>query len=1016
MRKFARKARLGIPLLFVLLGFMLCFEQRILAQANPPSAVNVAEEQDYAFAYGLYKDGLFQLASEQFQRFIQQYPRSIKVPDASFLKTECLFQLERYDAAEKGFLAFLQQFPSTNLADNAYFRLGDTYLKLKKTQEAISTYKAVLEKFSESRLAGEAAYWIGEAYVKDEDYDNAIKYYMLSYEHYPNNRVRDYAVYSAAWTHQRKGDYARAADGYRLLLKEFPQSGLVASAKVRIGECYYYVKDYARAIEELTAAKPTIESSKQRGEADYLLGESHYHLNEYDQARKQYEAFLANYPDHKLRREVMYALGWTLLKLKELGAAAEMFGKLAGGGDALAHAALYRKGVAEKLAGKREEAMKTFTRVYTDEAKGEYADNALNEVGLLHFEAKKTTEAKVFFERVTTEYPTSDVLADAYQLLGECLYAESNYDPARTAFEKVLAQPQASFELKVASSYRIAWCLYKQSRFKDAAAQFSMFVSTYPNHPRAAEATYWLAESEYRAGDYRGALNHYKTVAQSPQHEQREDGMYGVGWSYYRLNDFVNAIASFEQLVIAYPNGKYTFDVRLRLGDCYFQQKDYRKAAGSYRTVVRLFPRNEGTDYAYYQLAQTYVRSGDHEQASQQFSALIKGFPQSSLADDAQYALGWIQFQKKEYLAAIKEFQLVIANYPENEIVPRAYYSVGDAYYNLQQYAAAEKSYREVVQRFPKSSYVSDAVAGIQYCLTAQGKKREALGVIDSYVTENPGSANAEQLSLKKADLLFSQKQFDAAVQEHRTFLERFPHSAQRGVALYWLGRSLAESGKTLDAAGVFEQAAGTAEVSENILASSLLEAAEIYRSQKKYDQAFVVLTKAERELAKTGSAPIVAYLKGMVFYDNGASEEAKAQFEYVISRYPSTVQADRARVGLARVELRERDYASAQTLAQKVATSRVDEVGAEAQYLSGAVYAENKEWQNAITAFLRVRYVFPGQEEWLAKAYLGLGQAYEELKDPQKAKEAYQNALKLQKEGDVAIEASRRLKVLEEM
>jgi tetratricopeptide (TPR) repeat protein len=100
----------------------------------------------------------------------------------------------------------------------------------------------------------------------------------------------------------------------------------------------------------------------------------------------------------------------------------------------------------------------------------------------------------------------------------------------------------------------------------------------------------------------------------------------------------------------------------------------------------------------------------------------------------------------------------------------------------------------------------------------------------------------------------------------------------------------------------------------------------------------------------------------------------------------------------------------------QKVATSRVDEVGAEAQYLSGAAYAENKEWQNAITAFLRVRYVFPGQEEWLSRAYLGLGQAYEELKDPQKAKEAYQNALKLQKEGDVAIEASRRLKALEEM
>lgn len=1004
----------GLCLIFVIVLALFCVEQRALPQENPPPLPTIAEEQDYAFAHGLYKDGLFQLASEQFERFIQQYPRSIKLPDAFFLKAECLFQLEQFDAAVVGFSSFLQQYPSSNLADNAYFRLGDTNLKLKKTQEAISAYKTILEKYGESKLAGEAAYWIGEAHVKNEEYDSAIKYYTLSYENYPDNRLRDYALYSVAWTHQRKGDYARAAEWYRLLLKEFPQSTLAASSKVRIGECYYYVKDYARAIEELKSAKPTIDSPEQRGEADYLLGESYYHLDQYDQARKQYEIFLASYRDHKLGKEVTYALGWTLLKQKEYAAAAETFAKLSGGGDALAHSALYRKGVAEKLAGKRQEAMKTFIKVYADEAKGEYADNALYDVGLLLFEEKKPSEARGFFERVTGEYPASDVFADAYQMAGECLLAESNYEAARSAFEKALAHQQASFEVKVTSSYQIGWCLYKLNRFNDAAAQFSKFVSAYAKHPRSAEATYWLAESEYRSGDFRAALKHYKAVAESPEHERKEEGMYGVGWSYYKLNDFPNAIDAFERLVIAYPAGKSSFDARLRLGDCYFHQKDYKKAAGVYRTVVRLFPKNDGADYAYYQLAQTYFRSADHQQASQQFSAVIKAFPQSPLADDAQYALGWIQFQKKEYLAAIKEFQLVIANYPESEIAPRAYYSIGDAYYNLQQYAAAEKSYREVIRRYPKSNYLFDAMTGIQYCLTAQGKPQEALAIIDSYVQENPGSAIAEQLSLRKGDLLFGQKQYDAAAREYRSFLDRYPQTSQRATALYWLARSLSEFGKPLEAADVYEQAAGAKNAPGKIVSSSLLEAAEIFRGQKKYDQAFAVLTKAEKELAKTESEPEVALLKGLVFYDNGAIDEAKGQFEFVISKFPSTIQADRARVGLVKVHMRMQDYGSAQALAQKVATSRIDEVGAEAQYLSGIAYAENKEWQNAATAFLRLRYVFPSHERWLAKSYLGLGQAYEELKNSQKAKEAYRNALKFQKEEEVVAEASRRLKSLE--
>jgi len=1001
-------------ILLVLLAFVSLPTRLSIAQENPTPSSKIAEEQDYAFAYGLYKDGLFQLANEQFERFTQRYPRSIKLPDAAFLKAECQFQLEQYEAAASEFSAFLLHFPSSNLADNAYFRLGDTYLKLKKTQEAISAFRAVLEKHGESKLAGEAAYWIGEAYVKLEDNGNAIKYYTLSYENFPANRLRDYALYSVAWTHQKEGEYAKAAEWYRRLLKEFPQSGLTASSKVRIGECYYYSKDYMRAIEELTAARPTIDSAEQQGEADYLLGESYYHLDQFDKARVQYEAFLANFPDHKLTNEVTYALGWALLKQKQFAGAARVFARLSHGMDALSHAALYRKGVAEKLAGNRGEALRSFTQVYTDRPRGEYADNALYDAGLLHFEESKLSEAKGFFERMLSDYPTSDVRAEAYQMLGECLLSESNFEAARSAFAQALAQAQAPFEVKVTSAYQVAWCLLKLDRFKDAAEHFSRFLAEYPGHPRSDEATYWLAESDYRAGDYRSSLKHYKAVAESARDLRREEGMYGIGWSYYKLNDLSSAIEAFERLIVAFPAGKFSFDARLRLGDCYFQQKDYAKAAGVYRTVVRLFSRQEGAEYAYYQLAQTYFRSGDSEQASQYFSSVISAFPRSSLADDAQYALGWLQFQKKEYLAAIREFQLVVSNYPESEMAPRAFHSIGDAYYNLQQYAAAEKSYREIIRRYPKSSFAFDAIAGIQYCLTAQGKTEEALAAIDGYVRDNPESALGEQLSLKKGELLFTQKRFDEAAQAYRWFLRQYPQSNQRASAMYWLAKSMAESGKTLDAADVFEQAASARNAPASIVSSSLLEAARIYRSEKKYDRAFTVLSRAERELAKTESAPEVALLKGLVFFDNGAIDEAKSQFEYVVTSYGSAVQADKARVGLVKISLQMKDYASAQSRAQVVATSRVDEVGAEAQYLSGAIYLESKEWQSAATAFLRLRYVFPSYDPWLAKAYLGMGQAYEELKNLQKAKEAYRSALKFEREEEVVAEASSRLRRLE--
>ena len=1002
-------------LAFFFLFFAIAGGMREVAfsQNLPAPNANIAEEQDYAFAHGLYRDGLFQIAAEQFEKFVQKHPQSVRIQDAQFLRADCLFQLRQYPAAAQEFTNFVSQYPSSILSDNARFRLGDTYSKLKRNRDAVEAYKSILDHPKNPAVAGEAAYWIGEIFLKEGDSNNALKYYALSYEGYPGNRLQDYAAYSAAWTNQKKGDYAKAAEWYRIVIDKLPQSPLVPSSRVKIGECYYYTKDYSRAIEELTTAKASIDLAALRGEADYLIGESYYNLGQYDQARKQYESFLKDYPQHHLTNEVQYALGWTLFKAREFAQAADVFGKLGASSDQIGEVALYRQGVAQNLAGKKADAFRTFSSLVSRNPKGEYADNALYDAGTILFEDKKNEEAKVYFRRIVSGFDSSDVIADAYMMLGECCVESAAFDSARTCFEKALSSNPTSFETKVTSSYQLAWSTFKLRKYKDAAAGFSRFIATYPDHPKSAEALYWLSESEYQGGDFRGALKHYQAITAVSKHARREEGMYGIGWSYYKLGDFSKAIEAFEKLIVEYPSGKFSFDARLRLGDCYFQVKDYKKAAGAYRTVVRLFPKNDGADYALYQLGQTFYRSGDQDQAADQFHALIKSYPKSSLADDAQYALGWMKFQHKDFLGAIKDFQIVLSNYSESELVPRAYYSIGDSYYNLRQYAAAEKSYREVIRQFPKSPLAADALTGVQYCLVAQGKSKEAVGAIDTYVKENPTAPNAEQLELKKAELLFSQKQYLDAAQEYRSFASRHPQSASRAQALYWLGRSLQESDSLTDAAQAFLSSADAANAPLTIKGNALLEGARIYLMQKDYEQSFKVLDRADRDLANTEFAPQAAYLRGLVFVENGAMDDAKAKFEYVVSKFPSTIEADKARVGLMKIVLREKDFAGAQNLAQAVATSRTDDIGAEAQYLSGLAYAQSGDSQNAITAFLRVRYVFPSHEIWLAKANVGLGQTYEKMNDVAKAREAYQQVLKILKSGEDFDTASQRLKIL---
>ena len=82
-------------LAFFFLFFAIAGGTREVAfsQNLPAPNANIAEEQDYAFAHGLYRDGLFQIAAEQFEKFVQKHPQSVRIQDAQFLRADCLFQL-----------------------------------------------------------------------------------------------------------------------------------------------------------------------------------------------------------------------------------------------------------------------------------------------------------------------------------------------------------------------------------------------------------------------------------------------------------------------------------------------------------------------------------------------------------------------------------------------------------------------------------------------------------------------------------------------------------------------------------------------------------------------------------------------------------------------------------------------------------------------------------------------------------------------------------------------------------
>ncbi len=133
-----------------------------LCQAeNPYSGVSgntVAEQQDYAFAVGLYRDGQYELALKQFRSYLRSFPHSTRTDEITFLSGECLVQIKMYDSALIEYKKVMDSYSSSNYFTRSELRVGEIYVQLEEFDRAEALLKRVLSLQGNDDLKGEASY------------------------------------------------------------------------------------------------------------------------------------------------------------------------------------------------------------------------------------------------------------------------------------------------------------------------------------------------------------------------------------------------------------------------------------------------------------------------------------------------------------------------------------------------------------------------------------------------------------------------------------------------------------------------------------------------------------------------------------------------------------------------------------------------------------------------------------------------------------------------------------------
>ncbi|MBL7133156.1 MAG: tetratricopeptide repeat protein [Phycisphaerae bacterium] len=303
------------------------------------------------------------------------------------------------------------------------------------------------------------------------------------------------------------------------------------------------------------------------------------------------------------------------------------------------------------------------------------------------------------------------------------------------------------------------------------------------------------------------------------------------------------------------------------------------------------------------------------------------------MAANGLFRRGLLKLAAGEYAAFLQKY----ASHPQ---AATARYGLAICHYRLEQHAEAVKQLAVLIadKNFKQRD---EALAVMGHCLLARKLYKEALATFDELLAAHGKSKHAELAALNRAQVLYllnRPKESLAACQE---FLKKYPASARRGAAEYFL----ACSQSALKSHGEAEKALRkflTDHKTSAYRLDAVLLLGQALENQGKLDAA-VAQYRSFVEAAPDQRKDEGFYSIGLALYKAGRYAQAVTELETVVSKYATSPYAPAARLQLGLAQLAAGEPAAARKTLKKVIESDKQRMQKAAYWLAQCDMAEKK-------------------------------------------------------------------------
>jgi cellulose synthase operon protein C len=572
-------------------------------------------------------------------------------------------------------------------------------------------------------------------------------------------------------------------------------------------------------------------------------------------------------------------------------------------------------------------------------------------------ERRERLDAIAAFEEFLQRYPndaryTPDVmfrLAELYfekssddQALASREYEETlkRMDPEKNAapppepkvdFTKSIALYQRlvtdfpAYRLNDASYYLLGYCQEKQENFDKAQGSYRTLIAQYPKSKFTTEAWvrigeyYFDADTNVEPKALEKSADAYEHAVMDKTHALYDKALYKLGWVYYRMDKFDDAVGRFIALIDFYEaeakkkgedevggdlrnealqytaisfvdekwgslakaqdtfaklgGRKYEPEIYRRMADVYFDQTKQPEAIEAYRLVLQKDPLAKDGPQIQQKIVQAFERDRKLDEAFTEASKLSTMFAPGTR---------WYEKWKRDP---------DVVN-SAGELVEKSLYST--AVYHHQQALVYKQ---EGKFDLAKSAFETAAKA------------------YSNYLSRFPRSKNAYELEYYLADCLYNSFQFAEAAKRYASVRDSSQDVKYQADAAY---AAVLASQKQVD----LEIKAGTAKLYPVLKSSDRPEGEKIVPIElSALEKSLVANSDRYIERAKPGDdrSPAIAYRTAELFYTHNQLDEARTRFESIVKTYPKSEVAKYATNLIIESYLVDKNWAAVEDVAKRL-------------------------------------------------------------------------------------------------